>query len=160
MSANLENLAMATGLEKSVFISIPKKGRAKECSNYQTIALTSHASKVMLRILQAKLQHTWMENFQIYKLGFEKAQEPEVKLPAFAGSQRKQGNSRKKHLNYFFIEYPEPLTGWIIINSGKFLKRWEYQTTLPVFWETCLWVKNQQLEPYMEQWTGSKFGKE
>ena len=86
MSANLENSAVATGLEKSVFISIPKKGRAKECSNYQTIALTSHASKVMLRILQAKVQHTWMENFKIYKLGFEKAEESEIKLPTFPGS--------------------------------------------------------------------------
>ena len=57
MSANLENSAVATGLEKSVFISIPKKGRAKKCSNYQTIALTSHASKVMFKILQARLQH-------------------------------------------------------------------------------------------------------
>ena len=56
MPANLENSAVATGLEKSVFIPIPKKGNAKECSNYHTIALISHASKVMLRILQARLQ--------------------------------------------------------------------------------------------------------
>ena len=56
MPANLENSVVATGLEKSVFISIPKKGNAKECSNYQTIALISHASKVMLKILQARLQ--------------------------------------------------------------------------------------------------------
>ena len=55
MPANLENSVVATGLEKSVFISIPKKGNAKECSNYQTIALISHASKVMLKILQARL---------------------------------------------------------------------------------------------------------
>ena len=56
MPANLENLAVATGLEKSVFIPIPKKGNAKECSNYCTIALFSHSSKVMLKILQARLQ--------------------------------------------------------------------------------------------------------
>ena len=56
MPANLENAAVATGLEKSVFILIPKKRNAKECSNYYTIALISHASKVMLKILQAKLQ--------------------------------------------------------------------------------------------------------
>ena len=56
MPANLENSAVATGLEKSVFIPIPKKGNAKECSNYSTIALISHTSKVMLKILQAKLQ--------------------------------------------------------------------------------------------------------
>ena len=56
MSANLENSAVATGLEKSVFIPIPKKGNAKECSNYRTIALISHVNKVMLKILQARLQ--------------------------------------------------------------------------------------------------------
>ena len=56
MPANLENSAVATGLERSVFIPIPKKGNAKECSNYHTIALISHASKVMLKILQARLQ--------------------------------------------------------------------------------------------------------
>ena len=56
MPANLEHSAVATGLEKSVFIPIPKKGNDKECSNYRTIALISHASKVMLKILQARLQ--------------------------------------------------------------------------------------------------------
>ena len=56
MPANLENAAVATGLKRSVFIPIPKKGNAKECSNYRTIALISHASKVMLKILQARLQ--------------------------------------------------------------------------------------------------------
>ena len=56
MLANLENSAVATGLEKSVFIPIPKKGNAKECSNYRTITLISHDSKVMLKILQARLQ--------------------------------------------------------------------------------------------------------
>ena len=56
MPANLENSAVATGLEKVSFYSSPKKGNVKECSNYRTIALISHASKVMLKILQAKLQ--------------------------------------------------------------------------------------------------------
>ena len=56
MPANLENSAVATVLERSVFIPIPKKGNAKECSNYHTIALISHASKIMLKILQARLQ--------------------------------------------------------------------------------------------------------
>ena len=56
MPADLENSAVATGLEKVVFIPIPKKGNAKECSNYHTIALISHTSKVMLKILQARLQ--------------------------------------------------------------------------------------------------------
>ena len=56
MPANLENSAVATGLEKSVFIPIPKKGNAKQCLNYHTIELFSHASKVMLKVLQARLQ--------------------------------------------------------------------------------------------------------
>ena len=56
MPANLENSAVATGVKKSVFISIPKKGNAKDCSNYRTVELTSHVSKMMLKILQARLQ--------------------------------------------------------------------------------------------------------
>ena len=69
--------------KRSVFIPIPKKGNAKECSNYCTIALTSHASKVMLKILQAS---TKTENFQMFKLELEKAEEPEIKLPTSVGS--------------------------------------------------------------------------
>ena len=81
MSANLENSAVATGLERSVFIPIPKKGNAKECSNYHTISLISHASKVMLKILQVRLQCTGTKN-----LASEKVEEPEIKLPTSAGS--------------------------------------------------------------------------
>ena len=71
--------------KRSVFIPIPKKGNAKECSNYHTIALISHASKVMLKILQASLNSTRTMNFQMFKLELEKAEEPEIKLPASAG---------------------------------------------------------------------------
>ena len=70
--------------KRSVFIAVPKKGDAKECSNYCTIALISHASKVMLKILQARLQQ--YVNFQMFKLDLEKAEEPEIKLPTSAGS--------------------------------------------------------------------------
>ena len=56
MPADLENSAVATGLEKAVFISVPKKGNAKQCSNYSTVALISHASKIMFKILEARLQ--------------------------------------------------------------------------------------------------------
>ena len=72
--------------KRSVFIPIPKKGNAKECSNYCRIALISHASKIMLKILQAGFGCTWTENFQIYKLNLEKAEKSEIKLPTFAGS--------------------------------------------------------------------------
>ena len=72
MPANLENSAVITGLEKSVFILIPKKGNAKECSNHCTIALISHASKVMLKILQARLQQYVNRELPDVQAGFRK----------------------------------------------------------------------------------------
>ena len=81
--------------KRSVFIPIPKKGNAKECSNYRTIALISHTSKVTLKILQTRLQQYVNQNFQIFKLDMEMAEEPEIKLPTSAGSWKKQESSRK-----------------------------------------------------------------
>ena len=78
MPANLENSAVATGRISSVFIPVSKKSNDKECSNYHTIVLISHASKVMLKILQARLQQYM--NLQVFKLDLEKAEEPEIKL--------------------------------------------------------------------------------
>ena len=73
--------------KRSVFIPIPKKGNAKECSNYHTIALISHASKVMLKILQARLQHYAKGELPDVQVGFRQGrEEPENKLPASAGS--------------------------------------------------------------------------
>ena len=72
MPANLENSAVATGLEKSVFIAIPKKGNAKECSNYNTIALISHACKVMFKILQARVQQYVNRELPDVQAGFRK----------------------------------------------------------------------------------------
>ena len=83
--------------KRSIFI--PKKCKAKECSNYHTIAFSSHASKVnMLKILQARLQSMQAKNFQIYKLYLEGAKEPEIKMPTPVGSQKKHGTSRKNLL--------------------------------------------------------------
>ena len=118
MPANLENSAVATGLEKSVFIPIPKKGNAKECSNYHTIALISHASKVMLNSpSQASAVHEL--KFLMFKLLLEKAEEPEIKLPISTGSSKKQENSRKTSISAL-LTMPKPLTVWITINCGKF----------------------------------------
>ena len=117
MPANLENSAVATGLEKVSFIPIPKKGNDKECLNYRTIALISHTSKVMLKILQARLQQ--YVNFQMLKLVLGKAEEPEIKLPTSAGSSKKQESSRKTSLSAL-LTMPKPLTVWIPINCGKF----------------------------------------
>ena len=135
--------------KRSVFIPIPKNGNAKKCSNYCTIALISHASKVMLQILLARLQ--LYVNFQIFKLDLEKSEEPEIKLPTSAGSSKKQEISRKTSISAL-LTMPKPLTVWITINCGKFWKRWEYQTTWPASWEICMQVRKQQLE----QQTGSK----
>ena len=104
-------------MKRSVFIPIPKKGNAKECSNYCTVALISHASKVMLKILQARLQQ--YVNFQTFKLDLEKAEEPEIKLPTSAGSWKKQDSSRKASISAL-LTMPKPLTVWITINCGKF----------------------------------------
>ena len=83
-------------------------------------------------------------NFQIFKLDLEKAEEPEFKLPTSVGSSKKQESSR--NTSPALLTMPKPLTMWIIINCGKFLKRWEYQTTWPASWEICMQVKKQQLE--------------
>ena len=119
MPANLENSAVAQDWRRSVFIPIPKKGNAKECSNYRTIALISHASKVMLKILQARLQQYVNRNFLIFKLVLDKEEEPEIKLPTSAGSWKKQESSRKTFISAL-LTMPKPLTVWITINCGKF----------------------------------------
>ena len=78
--------------KRSVFIPIPKKGNAKECSNYCTIALISHASKVLLKILQARLQQYMNHERPDAQLDLEKAEEPEIKLPTSVGSSKNQGS--------------------------------------------------------------------
>ena len=97
-------------------------------------------------------------NFQMFKLDLEKAEKPEIKLPTYVGLSKNKESSRTS--TYALLTTPKTLTVWITINCGKFLRRWEYQTTLPAFWEICMQVKKQQLEPDMEQQTGSKLGKE
>ena len=98
-------------------------------------------------------------NFQLFKLDLEKAEEPEIKLPTSVGSSKKQESARKTSTTAL-LTTPKLLTVWITTNSGKFLKRWEYQTTWPASCETCMQVKKQQLESDMEQRTGSKLGKD
>ena len=94
-------------------------------------------------------------NFQMFKLDLEMAEEPEIKLPTSAGSSKEQESSRKTSTSALLI-MPKPLTVCITTNSGTFFKRYEYQTTLPASWKTCMQVKKQQLELDMEQQTGSK----
>ena len=129
MPANLENSAVPQDWKRSVFIPIPKKGNAKECSNYRTIALISHASIVMLKkFSKPGFTNMYTVNFQIFKLVLEKAEEPEIKLPTSTGSWKKQESSGKTSTSAL-LTTPKPLTVWIKTNCGKFFKKWEYQTT-------------------------------
>ena len=89
--------------KRSVFILVPKKGNAKECSNYHTIALISHTSKVMLKILQARLQQYMNRELPDVQAGFRKPEEPEIKLPTSVGSSKKQESSRK-NIYFCFID--------------------------------------------------------
>ena len=124
MSANLEKSAMATGLERSVFISIPKKGNAKECSDYHTITLISHASKVMLKILQARLQQYVNCELPDVQIDLEKAEEPEINLPTFSGSSKKKKKKNKKRefqKKHLFLLYWLCQSLWLCGNTtGKF----------------------------------------
>ena len=112
----------------SVFIPIPNKGNAKECASYHTVAFISHASKLMLKILQARLQQYVNRELPGVQAGFRKAEEPEIKLPTSTGSSEKQESSRKTSTSSL-LTMPKPLTMWITINCGKSWKRWEFQTT-------------------------------
>ena len=114
--------------KRSVFIPILKKSNAKECSNYCTIALISHASKVILKNLQARLQQYMNHEFQMFKLDLENAEEPEVKLPTSIKSSKRQENTRKTSTSAL-LTMPKHLTVWITITCGTFFKRWKYQIT-------------------------------
>ena len=141
--------------KRSVFIPIQIKGNPKGCSSYHTIALISHTSKVMLKILQAKPQQ------------YVNCELPDVQA-GFRISQRNKRSNWQHPLDHWkskrvpektsisaLLPMPKPLTVWITINCGKFWKRWAYQTTWPASWETCIQVRKQQLELDMEQQTGS-----
>ena len=105
--------------KRSVFISIPKKGNADECSNYHTIALISHTSKVMLKILQARFQKYMNHELPDVQAGFRKGRGTRDQLPTSAGSWKKQESSRKTSISAL-LTMPKPLTVWITINCGKF----------------------------------------
>ena len=125
MPANLESSAVAIGLEKVSFHSNPKERQ------YQRMFKVLHncTSKVMLKILQARLQKYVNQELPDVQAGFRKAEEPDLKLPTSVGSWKKQESSRKLSTSAL-LATPKPLTVWITTNCGKFLKRWEYQSTL------------------------------
>ena len=118
MPANLENSSVATGLEKSVFNPIPKKGNAKECSNYRTMALISHTSKVILKILQARLQQYVNCELPDVQAGFRKGRGTRDQIANIRWIMEKQESSRKTSTSALFT-MPKPLIVWIPRNCGK-----------------------------------------
>ena len=119
MPANLENSAVATGLANTSFYSNPKEGNAKECSNYHTFALISHASKVMLKILQARLQE--YENCELpdVQAGFRKGRGTRDQIGNICWIIEKVREFQKTSISAL-LTMPKPLTVWITINCGKF----------------------------------------
>ena len=114
--------------KRLVFIPISNKGDAKECSNYCTIALISQASKVMLKILQARLQQYVNGELPDVQAGFRKGRGTRDQIANIRWIMEKARESRKTSTSAL-LTMPKPLTVWITINCGKFFKRWEYQTT-------------------------------
>ena len=104
--------------KRSVFIPIPKKGNAKQCSNYRTIALISHASKIMLKILQAKVQQYVNRELPDVQAGFRKVRETRDEIANIRWIIEKE--SSRKNIYFCLIDYAKPLTVWITINCGKF----------------------------------------
>ena len=114
--------------KRSVFIPVSKKGNAKECSNYRTIAIISHVSKVIFKILQAKLQQYMNCELPDVQAGFRKSRGARDQIANIRWIIEK-AREFQKNIYFCFIDYAKPLTVWITTNCGKFSKRWEYQTT-------------------------------
>ena len=134
--------------------SFQSQRKAKECSNYRTVALISHASKVMLKILQARLQQYMNRELPDVQDGFRKDRGKRDQIADICWIVKK-AREFQKNIYFCFIDYAKAFV-WITTNCGKFWKRWEYQITWPASWEICMQVRKQQLELEMEQLTGSK----
>ena len=149
MPASLENSAVATGLEK-----VSSHSNPKECSNYHTILLISHTGKIMLKVLQARLQ--WYMNCELpdVQAGFRKGRGTRDQIANICWSIKKSKRVRKTSISAL-LTMPKPLTVWITINCGKVWKRWEPPDHWPASWETYMQVRKQQLELDIGQQTGS-----
>ena len=112
-----------------------KKGNAKECSNYCTVALISHTSKVVLKVLQARLQQYVNRELPDVQAGFRKGRGTRDQIVNIHCIIKKAREFQKKYTSPL-LTAPKPLTVWITINCGKIWNRWEYQTTWPASWET------------------------
>ena len=144
--------------KRSGFIPVPKEGSAKECSNY-TVAIISHVSKVIFKLLQARLQQYVTWELLDVQAGFRKGRETRDQIANILWTLEK-ATEFQKNIYFCFNDYTKSFA--CLDNSilWKFLKKWKYQTTLPASWETCMQDKKHQSELNMEQQTGSKLGKE
>ena len=137
-------------------LQIPKKGNAKECSNYYcTFVFISHISKVMLKIHQSRLQQYMIHELPDVQAEFRKSRGTRDQIANIHWIIKKEESSRKTSTSAL-LTMPSLLTEWITTNCGKFWKRWEYQTTWPASGKTYMQVRKQQLELDMEQQAGSK----
>ena len=118
--------------KSSVFIPVPKKGNAKECSNYRTIAFISHASKIMLKILQGRLQQYVNRELPDVQAGLRKGRGSRGQIANIHWIIEKARKSQKKTSTSASLTMVKTLIVWITTNCGKLLQRWEYQTTFPV----------------------------
>ena len=141
--------------KRSVFIPIPKKGNPKNAQTTAQLHSSHTLTKWCLKFSKPGFSNMWTVNFQMFKLVLEKAEEPEIKLPTFSGSWKKQESSRKTSISAL-LTMPKSLTVWITINCGNFWKRQVHKTTWLASWEIYMQVRKQQLELDMEQQTGSK----
>ena len=121
--------------------------------------LIPHASKVILKILQVRLQQYMNRELADVQADFRKGRGTRDQITNLLCIIEK-AIEFQKNIYFCLLTTPKPLTVWITANCGKVLKSWEYQTTGPASWEICMQVKKQQLELYMEQQTGSKYEKE
>ena len=121
-------LSLVNFNSSSIFTPISKKSNAKECSNYHTIALISHASKLMLKILQARLPKCVNRELLDIQAGFRKGRGTRDQIANIYWIIKK-AREFQKDIYFCFIDYAKALTVWMTTNCGKFFKRWEYQTT-------------------------------
>ena len=155
MPSNLKTLQWSQDWKRSVFIPITKKGNDKEYSNYHTIALISHASKIMLKILQARLQQYVNWELLDVQAGFKTAKEPAIKLPTSNVSWRKQKNSGKISTSAS-LTLLKPLKLWITTNCGKFLET-EIPGELTCFLRNLYANQETTFKTNMKQKIGTKW---
>ena len=159
MPANLDNSAVATGLEKVSFHSNPKERQCQRCSNYHTIALISHASKVLLKIFQARLQHYVNSELPDVQAGFRKGRGTRDQIANVHWIMEK-AREFQKNTYFCFIDYTKAFDCVDDNKLWKILKEMGIPDYLICSLEICMQAKKQHLELDMEQWTGSKLKKE